>query len=59
MANVVVDASVGGGLLNAWVDFDRDGIWEGGEQAFTDVGLNMGPANLSISVPAGASTGTT
>ncbi len=47
-------------LLNAWVDFDRNGDWAGsGEQVFADTALIAGPNPLVIVVPAGAVPGTT
>ena len=56
-ATVDVTASAGG-LLNAWVDFDGDGIFGPSEQIFTDftlgAGLNPG---LAYSVPVGATGG--
>ncbi len=57
-ANVTVVASTAGGLLNAWVDFNRNGIWEASEQVFTNQSLAVGANALTINVPAGASPGT-
>ncbi len=46
------------GLLNAWIDFNRDGDWDdAGEQVFTDVPLIAGLQSLDFSVPAGANSG--
>jgi uncharacterized repeat protein (TIGR01451 family) len=48
------------GLLNAWIDFNFDGDWaDAGEQVFTDEPLATGVNALSISVPPGATLGTT
>ena len=45
-------------MLNAWVDFNGD--WgDLGEQVFVDQALISGPNNLSISIPAGATAGST
>lgn len=57
-ANITVNAS-GAGNLNAWVDWNRNGSWEGGEQVFTNQSVVAGSNALSISVPAGASSGNT
>lgn len=57
-ANITVNAS-GSGNLNAWVDWNRNGIWEGSEQVFTNQAVVTGNNALSISVPAGASSGNT
>ena len=54
-----VEASVAG-LLNAWLDFDGDGSWEGpGEQIFTDTPLAPGSNPLTFVVPCGAVPGET
>ncbi|QDV40253.1 hypothetical protein Enr13x_00590 [Stieleria neptunia] len=51
-ADVTVIASVAGGRLNAWVDFNDDGDWsDTGEQIFSDRILNAGPNQLSFFVP--------
>ena len=48
------------GLLNAWLDFNRDGDWNDvGEQIFTNRSLVPGINNLSFLVPATASEGVT
>ena len=45
--------------LNAWVDFDDNGNWDGvGEQVFTDESLAAGFNQLIIAVPAGATRDT-
>ncbi len=52
-AEVVVTASVAGGYLNAWVDFNLDGDWDdAGEQIFDGVALAAGDNSLTFSVPA-------
>ena len=46
-------------VLNAWIDFNRDGDWDdAGEQVFVDQTLTNGPNSLTVAVPAGASAGT-
>ncbi len=48
------------GLLDAWIDFNGNGSWaDTGEQVFTGQALTSGLNNLSISVPATATTGAT
>ncbi len=57
-ANVTVNASEPC-FLNAYVDFNRDGDWFGpGENIFSFQPLSTGNNNLSFTVPAGASLGT-
>ncbi len=60
-ATVDVTASVGGGFLNAWIDFGNDGSWaEAGDQiAFGVVPLVAGTNSIGFTVPAGAAPGTT
>jgi hypothetical protein len=48
------------GYLNAWVDFDRDGTFNGrDEQIFADTRLVTGVNRLSFRIPAEAATGDT
>ncbi|MBM4459970.1 MAG: hypothetical protein FJ011_19780, partial [Chloroflexi bacterium] len=57
-ASITVIASAPGGLLNAWLDFNRDGDWaDAGEQIFTDLPLLPGPNGLTFAVPVAASPG--
>ena len=59
VADVTVEASVAG-RLDAFVDFDRDGVWDAGvEQVFTSLPLAAGPNLLEFSVPASAVGGRT
>jgi len=44
--------------LNAWIDYNLDGLWGGSEQIFTDVPLVAGTTNLTFHVPFGAALGT-
>lgn len=58
-AGLTVVASVTG-ILNAWVDFNRDGDWDdAGEQIFTDQTLAAGANTLTFWVPPAASLGVT
>jgi uncharacterized repeat protein (TIGR01451 family) len=58
-ASVTVNSSAAG-VLNAWVDWNRNGSWaDGGEKVFSDQVLAAGNNNLTINVPAGASIGQT
>lgn len=57
-ATLSVTASLGGGLLNAWIDYNRDGDWDdSGEQIFINDTLAQGVNFLTINVPANAVTG--
>lgn len=54
MSEVTVTAS-GSGLLNAWIDFNGDGVWSSpGERIFTDRALTTGANVLSFQVPSSA-----
>jgi hypothetical protein len=55
-ATVDVTASAAG-LLDAWVDFDGDGVWQLGEQVFAGEALAAGANGLSFAVPPGATVG--
>jgi hypothetical protein len=60
ITGVNVTASGVGGLLNAWVDFNRNGSWaDPGEQVFTNVPLAPGVNALTFPVPPTASLGNT
>ena len=57
--NVAV-ASTGAGFLNGWVDFNQDGDWDDpGEQVLTDSSVVAGTNDLQITVPGGATIGST
>lgn len=47
---VRVEASLPG-MVDAWIDFNRDGAWSGGEQILNTVPVNPGPNDLVILVP--------
>ena len=56
----VTVTSSGAGFVNGWVDFNQDGDWDdAGEQVFSDQPVVAGPNGLQISVPAGATLGST
>ncbi len=57
-ASLEVTAPVGG-LLDAWIDFNRDGDWDDAdEHVFDGEALIAGVTPLSFTVPAAASVGT-
>ena len=57
-SNLTVNAS-GAGVLNAWLDFNRDGDWsDAGEQIFSNTAVVAGNNALTVAVPVGASIGT-
>lgn len=48
------------GLLDAWIDFNRDGDWDdAGEQIFASAVLQSGANGIGFPVPVSAVTGTT
>jgi uncharacterized repeat protein (TIGR01451 family) len=59
------DGATGGAMVNAWIDWNRNGIWESpAEQVITDLAVPAGAsttdlASLSIPVPANLDPGTT
>ncbi len=56
---VEVTASVQG-YLNAWIDYDQDGSFDGaGEQVFTDELLTQGVNRLTVRIPESAVQGST
>ena len=56
----VTVTSSGAGFVNGWVDFNADGDWDdAGEQVFKDQPVVAGPNGRQISVPAGATLGST
>ncbi|WP_150122545.1 GEVED domain-containing protein [Rhodopirellula islandica] len=51
--------SSGGGIVDAWLDFNRDGDWnDPGERIISGAAVDSGDTLLSYQVPAGASSGT-
>jgi hypothetical protein len=49
----------GSGKVDAWIDFNQDGIWTDIEQILDSVDVTAGPNLLGFNVPAGASAGAT
>jgi hypothetical protein len=47
------------GLLNAWIDFDANGVWDDDEQIFTDEELAGDVTRIEFTVPLDASVGYT
>ena len=52
MANANIVSS-GAGLINAWIDFDGNGVWDATEHILIDAPVVAGPNNLGFLVPAG------
>ena len=57
-ADVTVTASLAG-VLDAWVDFGGDGVFDAGDQVFTGQALAAGANALTFNVPCDAAPGTT
>ncbi len=56
----VVVTSSGAGLLDAWIDFNQDGNWNGpGEQIATGFAVDAGANVVGFTIPAGAVAGQT
>ena len=55
-ADITVTASAPG-LLNAFFDFNADGVYGAGEQVFNDEPLASGANNLTFNVPCAATPG--
>lgn len=59
-ATITVDVQEGSGKLNAWIDFDGDGTWDGpGEQILVNQDATVGLSEFQISIPYNAISGTT
>ena len=56
-AMVTVNVSGGNALLDAWVDFNRNGMWEASEQIADNVAVVNGDNSLMFDVPAMADEG--
>ena len=48
-----------GGVLNGWIDFNRNGAFDTSERVFADRILSVGANALGVNVPIAASQGTT
>ena len=51
---VVVEVTGAAGVLDAWVDFDLDGIWEDSEKIFDSLSLPVGIHRMRFPVPSEA-----
>jgi subtilisin family serine protease len=49
----------GGGVLNAWIDYDGDGSWSTSERVIQNLALSPGTNSVPIAVPANAVLGQT
>ncbi|MEO0770396.1 MAG: GEVED domain-containing protein [Cyanobacteria bacterium J06649_4] len=47
------------GVLNAWIDFNRDGVFDAGEQVATDVSPTADTVTINTTVPFSATAGVT
>ncbi len=57
---IPVTASIAGGFLNAWIDWNADGDWsDSGEKVFDNLVLAAGINSLPLNIPIGASLGLT
>jgi len=45
------------GVLNAWIDFNRNGVWEAGEQISRNASVPAGDSTVFFTIPNGASLG--
>lgn len=54
LASVEVISSVQGSRLDAWIDFNGNGVWEAAEKFANSVLLTQGTNTLTVSVPADA-----
>jgi beta propeller repeat protein len=60
VASVAVTVKGNGGKLDAWIDYNNDGVWSSDEQIFVSQSVNAGVNQLSFQVPAsGFTPGTT
>jgi len=56
--SLVVTVSING-YLSAWVDFNQDGTWASSEKIYSTLWITQGINNLTFSIPASATVGTT
>ena len=59
VATINVTASMGGGALQGWIDFNQNGTWDPTEQIFTNTVLVAGVQLLTFNVPPNALLGKT
>src|SRR5439155_3869812 len=57
-AAVIVNSS-GSGKLDAWIDFNRNGVFDASEEIATDLPVVAGSNSVGFVVPAGAIAGGT
>ena len=57
--NVPLTSNIGSATLHAWIDFDRDGVFDAGEYQSAAVSQNDTSANLNWTVPTGTIVGET
>ncbi len=55
----VINDSIGNAMIDAWIDFDRDGSFEASERILTAQPVSSGVNELSFNVPAWAEVGAT
>src|SRR5690606_2274450 len=53
VATVSIESSAAG-FIDAWIDFDGNGVWDAGEQIFASEPVTAGTNTLSFTVPVGA-----
>ncbi len=58
LASVTMIASEPG-LIDAWIDFDRSGNWDAGDQVLTSTPVVAGRNTLNVAIPETAQEGTT
>ena len=58
-ARVEVTAAIGQLILDAWVDFNQNSVWEAGEKIFNSISLTPGANVLDFPVPATSVPGQT
>jgi hypothetical protein len=56
LTGVAVTATAAG-VLNAWIDFDRSGVFDADERVFADTAVTAGVNQLFITTPAGTTDG--
>jgi len=56
---VVAHSTMGEQMFHAWIDFNGDGIWGGGEKIYENYPMDDGIHSLVVNVPATAITGLT
>ena len=57
-ATVIVNSS-GAAKLDAWIDFDQDGVWGNSEQIFDSIDVAAGDNTLNYDIPSSAKEGNT